>query len=94
MDKLTLLENIVYDTIKNVINDSSINLSAETPLIGCNGCLDSMGLVEVCVALEDKACELGFQFDWMSETAMSPTRSMFRTVGTLVNNYLEQAGKC
>ena len=30
-----------------------------------------MSLVQLCLALEDKAGEMGFEFDWNSEKAMS-----------------------
>ena len=36
-----------------------------------------MKLVELCLALEDKAVDLGFEFDWTSEAAMSRSRSLF-----------------
>ena len=39
--------------------------------------LDSMSLVEVCLALEDLADEHGFEFDWTSEATMSKSRSIF-----------------
>ena len=42
-----------------------------------------MKLVEVCLALEDIADEHEFEFDWTSESAMSKSRSMFRTISSL-----------
>jgi hypothetical protein len=47
-------------------------------------------LVELCLSLEDIAAELGFDFDWTSESAMSKSRSMFRTAGALANEFLSQ----
>ena len=32
--------------------------------------------------------ELGFEFDWTSENAMSKSRGMFRTVGALAEELL------
>ena len=43
----------------------------KTPLFGNESILDSMSLVQLCLALEDKAGEMGFEFDWNSEKAMS-----------------------
>jgi len=40
--------------------------------------------------LEDRAVVLGFEFDWASETAMSQDRSMFRTVGSLQDEFKRQ----
>jgi len=50
-----------------------------------------MKLVEVCIALEDVADENGFDFDWTSEMAMSKSRSMFRTVQSLAEEFLNQS---
>ena len=53
--------------------------------------LDSMKLVELCLTLEDKASDIGFEFDWTSDTAMSKSRSMFRTAGTLIEEFINQS---
>ena len=65
-------------------------ISTETRLIGSEGVLDSMRLVELCLALEDLAAERGFEFDWASESAMSRSRGMFRTVGSLAAEFAMQ----
>jgi hypothetical protein len=49
-----------------------------------------MKLVELCLALEDMAVEIGFEFDWTSDAAMSRSRSMFRTAGSLVAEFIIQ----
>jgi acyl carrier protein len=64
-------------------------VSAATPLIGDDG-LDSMKLVELCLSLEDLATDHGFDFDWTSENAMSRSRSMFRNVGALTQEFMAQ----
>ena len=75
----------VYD------NDNlEIEVSENMPLIGGASALDSMKLVELCLALEDKALDSGFEFDWTSETAMSKSRSMFRSIKTLAEEYVNQ----
>jgi acyl carrier protein len=85
---------VVVKTIKLIIKEDSINnnieLNSKTKLISDESILDSMGIVEVCVALEDFADEHGFEFDWTSETAMSKSKSMFRTVESLSKEFLEQ----
>jgi len=65
-------------------------VSEGTPLIGDDRALDSMKLLELCLSLEDIATDLGFEFDWTSETAMSKSRSMFRTAGALATEFLSQ----
>ena len=47
-------------------------------------------LVELCLLLEDKAAEYGFEFDWTSDAAMSKSRGMFRTAGALAAEFILQ----
>ena len=49
-----------------------------------------MKLVELCLSLEDIAEDLGFEFDWTSEKAMSNSRSMFKDAGSLAKEFLRQ----
>lgn len=72
------------------LSESGKEISQESPLIGDGGCLDSMALVELCLALEDHARELGFDFDWSSEKAMSRSQSMFRSSLALANEFDHQ----
>ena len=52
-----------------------------------------MKLVEVCIKLEDLAEEHGFEFDWTSDSAMSKSRSMYRSVKTLAEEFSNQSEK-
>ena len=72
------------------ITDDKIKPTDETSLIGKEATMDSMKLVELCLALEDKAADLKFEFDWTSETAMSKSRSLFRTVSSLAEEFHAQ----
>ena len=80
----------VFDAIKVLLGDKSQVVADDTPLIGGESLLDSMKLVELCLALEDKATDLGFEFDWTSDAAMSKSRSMFRTAGSLASEFINQ----
>ena len=80
----------VFDAITALLEDKSLVVADDTPLIGGESLLDSMKLVELCLALEDKATDLGFEFDWTSDTAMSKSRSMFRTAGSLATEFINQ----
>ena len=76
------------------INDAlegKAEITEEMQLIGGQSLLDSMKLVEVCLALEDLADEHGFEFDWTSEAAMSKSRSMFRSVVALAEEFASQS---
>ena len=87
---IELAKEIVISAI-----NTALEVRAETTedmyLIGGESLLDSMKLVEVCLALEDLADEHGFEFDWMSEAAMSKSRSMFRSVGALAEELAKQS---
>ena len=80
----------VLDIIKTSIEDDDIEINANTNLVGGNSMLDSMGLVQTCIALEDKSQEHGFNFDWTSEKAMSTMSSVFKTPSSLVQEYNRQ----
>jgi len=80
----------IYSKISNSINDPTVKITPDTPLIGDRSLLDSMRLVELCLSLEDKASEMGFEFDWTSDVAMSRSRSMFRTAGDLATEFISQ----
>jgi acyl carrier protein len=84
------IKHEVFNIIQNAIEDKNIQVTDDTTLIGDGGVLDSMKLVELCLALEDFAEEKGFEFDWTSDKAMSRSRSMFKTAGTLVSEFINQ----
>jgi acyl carrier protein len=88
--KIYQAKEIVITAIKSVLKDK-VEITEEVQLIGEGSLLDSMGLVEVCLALEDAAAEHGFEFDWTSEVAMSKSRSMFRTVASLAEEFANQS---
>ena len=90
MSTPTNVKTEVYDVIKALLKDKSQVVADDTPLIGGESLLDSMKLVELCLALEDKATDLGFEFDWTSDAAMSKSRSMFRTASSLATEFINQ----
>jgi acyl carrier protein len=82
------LKQQIYAKLSDLLEGNSV--SDDTPLIGDDRALDSMKLLELCLSLEDMATDLGFEFDWTSETAMSKSRSMFRTAGALATEFFSQ----
>ena len=80
----------VISVISNAV-DGKVEIAEDMQLIGGEPLLDSMKLVEVCLALEDLADEHGFEFDWTSEAAMSKSRSMFRNVTALAEEFANQS---
>ena len=82
------------EIVISVINDcleGKAEITEDMQLIGSGSLLDSMNIVEVCLALEDLADEHGFEFDWTSEVAMSKSRSMFRSVIALAEEFANQS---
>jgi len=88
--------NSAVTVIKESINEIftqdgvEVEITEEMPLIGGDSALDSMKLVELCLVLEDKASDIGFEFDWTSDTAMSRSRSMFRSIKSLAVEFVSQ----
>jgi len=80
----------VFSQISQLLENKSLTVTDDMLLIGGESVLDSMKLVELCLALEDKAADMGFEFDWTSDTAMSRSRSMFRTAGSLAAEFISQ----
>jgi acyl carrier protein len=91
MPQSPALQARVLAAIAALLDDPATLVSADSALIGDGSLLDSMKLVELCLALEDIASELGFEFDWTSDTAMSRSRSMFRTAGALAQEFIAQS---
>ena len=83
-------KNDILEIIESITEIELSELTEETILLGDSAILDSMSLVELCVNLEDYANENGFQFDWTSNSTMSNSRSMFRNIGTLLEEFNRQ----
>jgi acyl carrier protein len=90
MSSVVSVKSEVFTQISLLVDNKSLAVTDEMPLIGGESVLDSMKLVELCLALEDKAADMGFEFDWTSDAAMSRSRSMFRTAGSLAKEFIVQ----
>ena len=89
MDITEAKKNLIR-IITNSLNIKD-NITEDTQLIGGESLLDSMKLVEICLALEDLAEEHNFEFDWTSDNAMSKNKSMFRTIASLAKEFALQS---
>ena len=83
--------SVVTEVLEEAESEDEIQVTETMELIGGESLLDSMGLVSVCLALEDLADEHGFEFDWTSDAAMSKSRSMFRSIGALAEEFTNQS---
>ena len=72
------------------MNSNSENINANTLILNGDNNIDSMVIVQLCIALEDKSNSFGFDFDWMSEKAMSSMNSIFRTPESISKEFNRQ----
>ena len=86
-----MIEQIIKE-IREILEDESIELDKNTPLIGDDSPLDSMNIVNLCIRLEEISEEQGFNFDWTGET-MSKSKSMFKSIENLANEFSAQKSK-
>ena len=90
MIKIKSIETVIINSIKelnnNLSKDNKLELSKKTILFGKDGKLDSLGLVNLLVIMEQNIED---EFDVCiiiaDERAMSQKHSPFRTIGTLAD---------
>tara|TARA_A100001035_G_C27579610_1_gene406932 strand:- start:61 stop:345 length:285 start_codon:yes stop_codon:yes gene_type:complete len=82
----------IIDILKEIIESQEERniLNSSTLLVGPESSLDSMAIVQLFLALEEKASEFGFDFDWTSEKAMSSMNSIFKSPKTLTEEFNRQ----
>ena len=78
--------------IKSILEEEA-DINPQSTLVGGNSLIDSMGLVQICIALEERSQSEGFSFDWTSEKAMSSLNSIFKTPETLAEEYNRQSSE-
>ena len=83
------IEKIVIDTLIKIVSSGAV-INSDSSLIGEKRILDSFGLVEFCVSLEENLKNSQIQFDWTSDTAMSKSSSMFKNVKSLCEEIYNQ----
>lgn len=91
--KIENIEKIVFSTIdalnQELNKEDRLKKSLETRLFGGNSNLDSLGLINLIVAVEQNIeDEFDVTITLADERAMSQETSPFRTVGTLTD-YIE-----
>ena len=88
MEKKDLIIKIIYSAIDeiNSVNDYSLKKDVKTSLFGTGSELDSMGLVNLIVIIEEEINNsLNIAITLADEKAMSQKRSPFRTIESLAN---------
>ncbi len=84
------IKQVIIDTIEEINRliqkDHQLEKSTETVLFGNNGKLDSLGLINLLVTVEQNIeDEFDINLTIADERAMSQKQSPFRTIGTLVD---------
>lgn len=87
---ITVATELVINATMAIVGTKE-EITGNTQLIGGGSLLDSLKLVELCLALEDIAEDNSFEFDWTSDSTMSKSRSMFRTIASLAQEFSNQS---
>ena len=79
------IEKLVVNLLEEACRSNGLLVSVglETPLIGSQRILDSMGLVNFIIDLESLFLDQNIEISLMSENAMSPITSPFRNLRKL-----------
>ena len=88
------VKQLIFDALDDInaqlSEDQQLEKSTTSALYGEKGKLDSLGLVNFIVAVEQKLHdEFGFPLTLATERAMSQQHSPFRTVQSLINYIIE-----
>ena len=84
------MKSEIFKIIQDVMEEETSIIKDDTPLLGDTSAIDSMKLIELCLALEDFADQHNFEFQWRTEKALSMNWSMFRTAGSLADAFIQQ----
>ncbi len=87
---LGIVYHVMDELNEEHASESRLPLSKDTVIFGSESNLDSLGLVNLIVGIEQGILEeLGLEIIIVSDKAMSRKRSPFRTVGSLVDYIVE-----
>ena len=89
MEKAEVNSRIIDNLLKIFPHLERSNIPDIT-LIGPQGLLDSLRLVELALGLEDYAYELGFDFIWSNDKIFSTVDSIFMNLESIVNEFYSQ----
>lgn len=91
MNRKTIEEQIVAFLHEVAADDDQSgdvqSLTAQSPLVGADAVISSRALVELLLLTEELAeDELGAEFDWQSDRALSARRSLFKNAASLADH--------
>tara|TARA_B100002003_G_scaffold89491_1_gene83674 strand:- start:319 stop:618 length:300 start_codon:yes stop_codon:yes gene_type:complete len=86
---IQIIFNVIDTFNENQKNENRLKKSKETVLFGHGTVLDSLGLVDILIGIEQEIeDEYGINITIADERAMSQEQSPFKTIGTLID-YIE-----
>ncbi len=89
------IQQIIMDVLRDYCEQNGKDvpeLTRNTPMLGSNSFLDSLGLVSVIIDIEMALNDAGANISLTSETSMSTRISPFRSIGALCNHIADQLG--
>ena len=88
------IEKFILNQLSLICKESEKSFSADTQLVGENRSIKSIQLVELLLKMEEYVEEkFNSEFNWEDNSAMSETRSVLRTVGSLAQHIVELNSK-
>lgn len=88
------IENYIIKQLAIICKDPKRKFASNTPLVGPTRALKSVELVELLLKMEDYVEEkFNSKFNWSDNSAMSETRSVFRTINSLAEHIVELSSK-
>ena len=77
----------VLKELSSITGRDASSFTWDSQLIGSNAQIKSRAMVELLLALEDFTEDrFGVEFDWSSDTVMSESRSILRSIDSLVTH--------
>ena len=88
------IEKFILKQLSFICKEPQSNFSIDTRLVGENRSIKSIQLVELLLKMEEYVEEkFNSEFNWADNSAMSETRSVLRTVGSLAQHIVELNSK-
>ena len=86
IDPLEIIKIIKDICLKN---GNEISLQEDSPILNGDISIDSMVLMELCMELEDKSEEFGFNFNWTSDQDIA-TNNIFKNPKSISDEFNRQ----
>ena len=88
------IEKLIVKQLSLICKEPQSNFSINTQLVGENRSIKSVQLVELLLKMEEYVEEnFDSEFNWSDNSAMSETRSVLRTVGSLAEHIIKLNSK-